>query len=72
MANARFDSVLAKRLSTFIRLSADSGSRQIISFPIAGDIVGLRTFCGELPTIRSRRLRMRWSALSTGHRCQDR
>jgi CRP-like cAMP-binding protein len=89
MANARFDSVLAKKLSTFIRLSADelkwlarmqtnpitikrgkqltqegesghkafvlqagwacsfkllaSGSRQIISFPIAGDIVGLRS-----------------------------
>jgi CRP-like cAMP-binding protein len=90
MANARFDSVLAKKLSTFIRLSADelkwlarlqtnpitikrgrqltqegesghkafvlqagwacsfkllaSGSRQIISFPIAGDIVGRARF----------------------------
>ena len=89
MANAQFDSVLAKKLSTFIQLSADelkclasmqtnpvtikrgrqltregesghkafvlqagwacsfkvlpNGSRLIISFPIAGDIVGLRS-----------------------------
>jgi CRP-like cAMP-binding protein len=89
MANKRFDSVLARKLSTFIPLSADelkclaeiqsnsvtvrrnkqltqegqtghrafvlqagwacsykvlpSGGRQIISFPIAGDCVGLRS-----------------------------
>ena len=89
MPNTRFDSVLAKKLNTFVTLSSDElkcladmqsnvmkvkrgrqltqegqtghqafvlqagwacsykllpdGARQIISFPIAGDIVGLRS-----------------------------